>query len=67
MRKGLRTIAAGWSLLWAGSALAQTPAAPPIRTPWWSGAALYEIYSRSYADSNGDGLGDLAGITQHLD
>jgi alpha-glucosidase len=34
---------------------------------WWRGAVIYQIYPRSYADSNGDGIGDLAGITARLD
>ncbi|HEY9717320.1 MAG TPA: alpha-glucosidase [Trichormus sp.] len=35
--------------------------------PWWKHAVFYEIYPRSFADSNGDGIGDLNGITAHLD
>jgi alpha-glucosidase len=34
---------------------------------WWHHAVIYEIYPRSFADSNGDGIGDLNGITAHLD
>lgn len=34
---------------------------------WWKHAVVYEIYPRSFADSNGDGVGDLNGITKHLD
>jgi alpha-glucosidase len=33
---------------------------------WWRGAVIYQIYPRSYQDTNGDGIGDLRGITQRL-
>jgi alpha-glucosidase len=39
----------------------------PTEQPWWHGAVVYQIYPRSFADSNGDGVGDLAGITARLD
>jgi alpha-glucosidase len=40
---------------------------PAAGRVWWRGAAIYQIYPRSFADANGDGVGDLAGITAHLD
>jgi len=62
------------------SALAQTSAsrlkdaAPHMpankfatQNEWWKYSVFYEIYPRSYGDSNNDGTGDLNGITQHLD
>ncbi len=33
---------------------------------WWRGAVIYQIYPRSYQDTNGDGVGDLKGITTRL-
>src|SRR4051812_50058753 len=38
-----------------------------MRKTWWSNAVFYQAYPRSFCDSNGDGVGDLDGVTAKLD
>src|ERR1700745_611854 len=70
---GLRALAAVLPVLVAlagtpvpGAAAGDAPAAPAAEA-WWRHAVLYEIYPRSFQDSNGHSSGDLIGTTQRLD
>jgi alpha-glucosidase len=67
----LRTLVLACSMAATGLAAQTTVvasgAAPPINdSVWWKHAVIYEIYPRSFQDSNGDGVGDLNGITERL-
>jgi alpha-glucosidase len=73
-RAATRRLVATAAGLLAAAASGADPA--PIAMPanpaadqadWWKRAVVYEIYPRSFADSNNDGIGDIAGITRHLD
>ena len=50
----------------SGEACAE-PEANATPTAWWGDRVFYEVFVRSFADSDGDGIGDLRGLTAHLD
>lgn len=62
-----RTADARAKLEMALSLTQPTGAVDPHDTSWFETAVFYEVMVRSFADSSGDGIGDLAGLTEHLD
>ncbi|GLX01137.1 alpha-amylase family glycosyl hydrolase [Microtetraspora sp. NBRC 16547] len=46
--------------------LVQQAAPPKVTGPWWRDAVIYQVYVRSFADGNGDGIGDLLGVRSRL-
>ncbi|HTX33930.1 MAG TPA: alpha-glucosidase [Bryobacteraceae bacterium] len=69
-----RALRIGAGALWLALFLAawhrqplNAAAAPALDPTWWKGAVIYEVYPRSFGDTNGDGVGDLNGVTAHLD
>jgi alpha-glucosidase len=78
LQYNLTALALGLSAVFAAGQSAAVPASPTTEqlelaakpssdSTWWKHAVIYEIYPRSFQDSNGDGIGDLNGIRQRLD
>ena len=53
--------------IFAATLCAAAQSSESAQHPWWKNAVIYEIYPRSFQDSNGDGIGDLNGIASRLD
>ena len=59
-------LAAVLALACGGSAATPGPSVPPNTSGWWRDKTVYEVFVRSLADSDGDGIGDLNGLTARL-
>jgi alpha-glucosidase len=60
-------LAAGGQTVPAKGKTAAATATAESQLDWWKNAVIYEVYPRSFQDTNGDGIGDLNGITARLD
>jgi len=63
----LFTLQPDWANAESPSKMPDTVTANGYHRKWWKEAVVYQIYPRSFQDSNGDGIGDLKGITSRLD
>jgi oligo-1,6-glucosidase len=67
MRKTIIFCLAAFITSWASQTLADQSHDSSLERKWWKEGIVYQIYPRSFKDSDGDGIGDIKGITQKLD